>query len=214
MIFTTTKKKVEEPEKYEDDAVLTQFAVKGTENGATKAYSKFSLNKKAMEGFGFEMNKPNVNKIANGFDENNNIILAGTDTGDIYTSIITAKNEFSNGKLLSRLEKQFEIDTTEENEFLLLFDETDGVKMALLCLITESEKSDDTIIPVDEETAQAVAQIKSESIMEPSVSVSEILESDFNEIKSVTDTKEEVFMSQKPVVNPVINGEDNIAGEW
>lgn len=95
MIFTTVKKRVEKEELFPDDAIMALVD------------NKFSLNKKAMELFGFPLNKANESRIANGFDENNVIILSTMDTKDMYTNNVTAKNEFSSQLLVTRLAKQF-----------------------------------------------------------------------------------------------------------
>lgn len=111
MIFTTVKKKVEKEELFPNDAVMTLID------------NKFSLNKKAMELFGFPLNTANTSKIANGYDENNNIVLVNMDTNDMYTNNITAKNDFSSQLLATRLSKQFKLG--EENYFQLNLIEDD-----------------------------------------------------------------------------------------
>ena len=87
MIFTTVKRKTEKQEAFPDIPVLTQHVFKGDKGSKTS----FSFNSKAMELLGFPLNTPNVSKVAHGFDENNNLVLATIDTKDIYTSNITAK---------------------------------------------------------------------------------------------------------------------------
>ena len=124
MIFTTTKKKEEKFEKYPNIAVLTLLGKTSEDTKFAKV--AFSLNTKAMEGFGFPMNTPSVSKIANGYDENNNVVLAAIDTEDSYTSLITAKNTFNSQKLANRLDKAFPGVT----EFELDITEVDGVKFA------------------------------------------------------------------------------------
>lgn len=132
-MFSTTKKKLEVAEKY-DVPVLTQYAL--TKEGERSA-SVFGLNKAAMEAFGFQMNTPLVNKIANGYDEENNLVLAATDTNDAYTSNITAKNTFSSKKLLNRIIKDYNINPEEEHEFLIMVDKLDGEPaIGLLALIS------------------------------------------------------------------------------
>ena len=114
MIFTTVKKKVEKEELFPNDAVMTLVD------------NKFSLNKKAMELFGFPLNTANTSKIANGYDENNNIILSTMDTKDMYTNNVTAKNDFSSQLLATRLSKQFKLDAILDNHFQLNLIEDDG----------------------------------------------------------------------------------------
>lgn len=114
MIFTTVKKRVEKEELFPNDAVMTLVD------------NKFSLNKKAMELFGFPLNTANASKIANGYDENNNIILSTMDTKDMYTNNVTAKNDFSSQLLATRLGKQFKLDTILDNHFQLNLIEDDG----------------------------------------------------------------------------------------
>jgi hypothetical protein len=114
MIFTTVKKRVEKEELFPNDAVMTLVD------------NKFSLNKKAMELFGFPMNVANTSRIANGFDENNNVILTNMDTKDMYTNNVTAKNDFSSQLLATRLSKQFKLDAILDNHFQLNLIEDDG----------------------------------------------------------------------------------------
>jgi hypothetical protein len=114
MIFTTVKKRVEKEELFPNDAVMTLVD------------NKFSLNKKAMELFGFPLNTANTSKIANGYDENNNIILSTMDTKDMYTNNVTAKNDFSSQLLATRLGKLFKLDTILDNHFQLNLIEDDG----------------------------------------------------------------------------------------
>jgi len=114
MIFTTVKKRVEKEELFPNDAVMTLVD------------NKFSLNKKAMELFGFPMNAANTSRIANGFDENNNVILTNMDTKDMYTNNVTAKNDFSSQLLATRLSKQFKLDAILDNHFQLNLIEDDG----------------------------------------------------------------------------------------
>lgn len=125
MIFTTTKKKEVQQEKYPDLAVMTLMGRTSEEKGAKVA---FHLNSMAMKLMGFPLNTPNVSKIANGFDENNNLVLAAIDTGDMYTSNITAKNTFNSQKLHDRINSQWE--DINETEFILQGFEEDGVKYA------------------------------------------------------------------------------------
>ena len=125
MIFTTTKKKEIQQEKYPDLAVMTLVGRTSGEKGAKVA---FHLNSMAMKLMGFPLNTPNVSKIANGFDENNNLVLAAIDTGDMYTSNVTAKNTFNSQKLFERINSQWE--DINENEFILQGFEEDGVKYA------------------------------------------------------------------------------------
>lgn len=114
MIFTTVKKRVEKEELFPNDAVMTLVD------------NKFSLNKKAMELFGFPMNLANTSRIANGFDENNNVILTNMDTKDMYTNNVTAKNDFASQLLSNRLSKQFKLDAILDNHFKLNLIEDDG----------------------------------------------------------------------------------------
>ena len=114
MIFTTVKKRVEKEELFPNDAVMTLVD------------NKFSLNKKAMELFGFPMNVANTSRIANGFDENNNVILTNMDTKDMYTNNVTAKNDFASQLLANRLSKQFKLDAILDNHFQLNLIEDDG----------------------------------------------------------------------------------------
>ena len=107
MIFTTVKKRVEKEELFPNDAVMTLVD------------NKFSLNKKAMELFGFPLNTSNTSKIANGYDENNNILLTNMDTKDMYTNNVTAKNDFSSQLLSKRLSKQFKLNTDLDIHFRL-----------------------------------------------------------------------------------------------
>lgn len=124
MIFTTVKKRVEKEELFPNDAVMTLVD------------NKFSLNKKAMELFGFPMNVANTSRIANGFDENNNVILTNMDTKDMYTNNVTAKNDFSSQLLSTRLSKQFKLDDILDNHFKLnLIEDDDTYKYAGVQLI-------------------------------------------------------------------------------
>jgi len=133
MIFTTVKKRVEKEELFPNYAVMTLLAKLPSDAAGN---TKFSLNKKAMELFGFPLNTPNVSRIANGFDESNNIILATIDTNDMYTNNITAKNDFSSQLLASRLAKQYKLNEIELNHFQLnLLEESVSVKFVGLDLI-------------------------------------------------------------------------------
>ena len=123
MIFTTVKKRVEKEELFPNDAVMTLLA---KQSGDAAGNTKFSLNKKAMELFGFPMNIANTSRIANGFDENNNVILTNMDTKDMYTNNVTAKNDFSSQLLATRLSKQFKLDAILDNHFQLNLIEDDG----------------------------------------------------------------------------------------
>ena len=107
MIFTTVRKRVEKEELFPNDAVMTLVD------------NKFSLNKKAMELFGFPLNTANTTKIANGYDDNNNILLTNMDTKDMYTNNVTAKNDFSSQLLANRLAKQFKLSAIDANHFQL-----------------------------------------------------------------------------------------------
>lgn len=111
MIFTTVKKRVEKEELFPNDAVMTLVD------------NKFSLNKKAMELFGFPLNTANTSKIANGYDENNNIILSTMDTKDMYTNNVTAKNDFSSQLLATRLGKIFNFNDEYPMHFQLVLEE-------------------------------------------------------------------------------------------
>jgi hypothetical protein len=122
MIFTTTKKKVEKEELFPDVAVMTLHKLSEEKGSKTV----FELNRKAMEMLGFPMNTPNVSRIAHGYDESNNLVVATLDTKDIYTSNVTAKNTFSNQKLFERLNKQFNIDGFSVEFFMLELIDTDG----------------------------------------------------------------------------------------
>ncbi len=125
MIFTTTKKKEVQQEKYPDLAVMTLMGKTSEGKGAKVA---FHLNSMAMKLMGFPLNTPNASKIANGFDENNNLVLAAIDTGNMYTSNITAKNTFNSQKLYDRINSQWE--DINETEFILQGFEEDGIKYA------------------------------------------------------------------------------------
>lgn len=141
-MFSTTKRKVEATEKY-DIPVLTQYAL--TKEGE-RSTSVFGLNKAAMEAFEFKMNTPLVNKIANGYDEENNLVLAATDTDDTYTSNVTAKNTFSSKKLLNRLMQDYGINPEEEHEFLIIIDKPEnGPIMGLIALIRDEGTELDTL---------------------------------------------------------------------
>ena len=111
MIFTTVKKRVEKEELFPNDAVMTLVD------------NKFSLNKKAMELFGFPLNTANTSKIANGYDENNNIILSTMDTKDMYTNNVTTKNDFSSQLLATRLGKFFNYNSKYPVHFQLVLEE-------------------------------------------------------------------------------------------
>lgn len=141
-MFSTTKRKIELTEKY-DIPVLTQYAV--TKDGE-RSSSVFGLNKAAMEAFGFQMNTPLVNKIANGYDEENNLVLAATDTDDTYTSNVTAKNTFSSKKLLNRIVQDYSINPEKEHEFLIMIDKPEsGPIMGLIALIRDEGTELDTL---------------------------------------------------------------------
>lgn len=160
MIFTTTKKKEERVEKYPNIAVLTLLG-KTTED-IKFAKVAFQLNKRAMEAFGFPMNTPSVSKIANGYNENNEVVLAAIDTKDGYTSLITAKNTFNSQKLANRLEKAF----PGIIEFRLNIVDIDGVKYS-------------TVSPIDLDKEIAMEEVEDallveqENIPEPEVEIPE-----------------------------------------
>ena len=120
MIFTTVKKRVEKEELFPNDAVMTLLP---KQSGDAAGNTKFSLNKKAMELFGFPLNTANTSKIANGYDENNNIILSTMDTKDMYTNNVTAKNDFSSQLLATRLGKFFNYDSKYPVHFQLVLEE-------------------------------------------------------------------------------------------
>lgn len=171
MIFTTTKKKQEKVELFPDMAVLTQFPyVKDSKFSKTV----FKLNPKAMEAFGFTMNTPNVNKIANGFDEHNNIVLAALDTNDIYTSNVTAKNTFSSQKLMERIASELGIDMAEQHHFELKVAEYDGVKVSYLELLdTNAKEEEETSEEVFDVVTLAEAHLVTNSPMAEDAEVSE-----------------------------------------
>ena len=127
MIFTTVKKRVEKEELFPNDAVMTLVD------------NKFSFNKKAMELFGFPLNTANTSKIANGYDDNNNILLTNMDTKDMYTNNVTAKNDFSSQLLANRLAKQFGLyGTPARDHFQLnLVGEDGGYKFVGVNLINQ-----------------------------------------------------------------------------
>jgi hypothetical protein len=95
MNFSVTKKKLEKEELYPGVPVLIQ-------NGTS-----FQFNEEAMRRFGFPLNRANVSKITNGFDDENKLALAVLNTDTAYTNNVTAKNTFSSAKLTERLISQF-----------------------------------------------------------------------------------------------------------
>ena len=161
MIFTTTKKKVEEKEMFPNDAVLTQHVLPENEKGK----SVFSLNSKAMQLLGFPMNTANTSKITHGFDENNNLVLATIETDGPYTSNVTAKNTFSNLKFFERLAKQFGIDGFSEQYFrLYLIEEDNTGKFVGMELIPKV-----TVDVVEEEVEDIIDEPMMEDVDEDTV---------------------------------------------
>ena len=217
MIFTTVKKRVEKEELFPNDAVMTLVD------------NKFSLNKKAMELFGFPLNTANTSKIANGFDESNNIILATMDTNDMYTNNVTAKNDFSSQLLATRIDKYFKLDEVgfRDNYFKLnLIEEGIGVKFVGLDLIhsidvkevryNDEEPSDfhpfiepleEELIAIETAHADEIAQID-EVIEESQLSCAELLPAPPEEIILI-DTQEEFVAIEQvipaEIVKKVIN---------
>lgn len=156
MIFTTTKKKQEKLELFPDTAVLTQFPYNKDVKGSKTV---FKLNSKAMNDFGFPVNTPNASKIANGFDEENRVVLAAVDTNDIYTSNITAKNTFSSQKLMERIAGELNLDMSNQHHFALSVAEYDGIKASYLTLmdttaVEEEVMEDEVVESVQEELAE------------------------------------------------------------
>lgn len=141
MIFTTVKKKKEVTEKYPSLPVLTLLGkTSDKEKGAKVA---FHLNSLAMSLMGFPMNTPNISKIANGFDEDNNLVLAAMDTEDMYTSNITAKNTFNSQKLYERICGIYPQVEGYTAEFELVVTEVDGVKYAHVYPLVTAEDCED-----------------------------------------------------------------------
>jgi len=132
MNFTTVKKRVEKEELFPNDAVMTLLT---KQSGDAAGNTKFSLNRKAMELFGFPVFMANTSRIANGFDDNNKVILATMDTNDMYTNNVTAKNDFSSQLLSTRLAKQFKLAEYENHFMLNLIEESVGVKFIGVALI-------------------------------------------------------------------------------
>lgn len=168
MFFTTTKKKQEKVELFPGIAVLTQLPY--TESDKAISKTTFVLSNTAMSEFGFPLNTPNVSKLANGFDDANLVVLAAVDTGDIYTSNITAKNTFSSQKLLERLVSQFDLDPTVENNFLLDIKEHDGIKYAEIFQKSETTNLNDGVVDSKEtvvqtpEVEEVVVEVVTESV--------------------------------------------------
>ena len=111
MNFSVTKKKLEKEELYPGVPVLIQ-------NGTS-----FQFNEEAMRRFGFPLNRANVSKITNGFDDENKLALAVLDTDTAYTNNVTAKNTFSSAKLTERLISQFGGGILDSRVFKLEFTE-------------------------------------------------------------------------------------------
>lgn len=168
-MFSTTKKKLEPTEKY---AAPVMTYLPSDKDGVRSNYV-FSLNKAAMEAFGFPMNTPNTSKVANGYDEMNNLVLAAIDTQDTYTSVVTAKNTFSSKKLFSRLAAQHdEVNENTVSEFGLIF--TEGSKEALIALIVPDVEEDFVETPPSiEELVEGTKEVSEtdfqEAVVSPSV---------------------------------------------
>lgn len=174
MIFTTVKKRVEKEELFPNDAVMTLVD------------NKFSLNKKAMELFGFPLNTANTSKIANGYDENNNIILSTMDTKDMYTNNVTAKNDFSSQLLATRLGKFFNYDGKYPVHFkLVLEEEVAGDKfigVALINAVNVPEEKIGNEEPLDfhpfidpfEEELKAIETLHADEIAQQSEEIEEL----------------------------------------
>lgn len=147
-MFSTTKKKLEAVEKYAAP-VITYYPSAGEGSN-----SYFGLNKAAMEAFGFPMNTPNQSRIANGYDDSNNLVLAAIDTKDIYTNNVTAKNTFSSKKLVERLSSVYadDFNSKEITEFGLVFDGD----TAILALIVPDDIPEETFI----ETPPTIEEIQ------------------------------------------------------
>lgn len=138
MKFTTNLilKKDKPVEKY-DYPVLTQHSYNVEDKGA---YTKFELNKAAMEEFGFTPNTPNVNKINWGVDEDTGSLLLANTKGLVEEKLsqITAGNTFANLSFMDKLMKIFPVDPLEIHEFKLTLQEDDnGIVVASLELMNQ-----------------------------------------------------------------------------
>ena len=97
------------------------------------------------------MNTPNVSKVANGFDEDNNLVLAVMDTKDMYTSNITAKNTFNSQKLYERICSIYPQVEGYAAEFELVVKEIEGIKYAYVyplvtALVTDEDCQDSEVM--------------------------------------------------------------------
>ena len=169
MIFTTVKKKKEATEKYPSVPVLTLLGkTSDKEKGAKVA---FHLNSLAMSSMGFPMNTPNVSKIANGFDEDNNLVLAAMDTEDMYTSNITAKNTFNSQKLYERICSIYPQVEGYTAEFKLAVREVEGVKYAYVYpLVTDEDCQECEVMGVIDADNEGEA-LPADAIEEPQVNI-------------------------------------------
>jgi len=142
-LFTTdllVRKVVQE--KYPNEAVLTQFPY-SAEN-AKFINTRFVLNKKAMEMLGLQNETAKANKITWGRSITGEPMLAAiTGVDKAKESDITAENTFSSLRFLKFLEKTFEIDATNENNYNLEITDDEGIKVATLKLREENNTTED-----------------------------------------------------------------------
>lgn len=168
MRFTTKLSlKKDKEELYPDNAVLTQLPYNVEDKGAN---TKFILNTKAMNDFGYILDTPNVNKITWGIDDDNEsdtykqLLIANLDSEGKTDkdSNITANNSFSNQKFMDKLVKQFGIDPTVEHNFEVMIVELDGINVAnLVSFIPESYEA----VVESEEIEESIGRVQGERVI-------------------------------------------------
>lgn len=112
--FSYKKEKEQIVEKYPNLPVMT-FVGEGS-------YAKFALNAKACEMLGYEETTPTA-KISFAKDEDNNdkmVILNSTGQVTENQSNLFASREFANKKFLTRINKEFDMEVKQGDEFLLV----------------------------------------------------------------------------------------------
>lgn len=124
--WSIPQKRTRKVEKYEDKAVITMCIVP-----LSKGVRKFTLNKKAIETLGFDLD--GLDSIVLGFS-NGNIYCANSKNLKVDTAYSIAKQgSFSNAKLYTYVQDYLNLDVSRENDFELIPSDQESVfKMQII----------------------------------------------------------------------------------
>lgn len=143
MITFSFKTKKEQPkEKYEFPA-LTQVAYSGEKNSV----AKFEFNKAALSALGYPEDLKEC-KLSVGMAEGMLCIVNTTGLETDHQFSMNLNGSVNSKILLNRIQKHFEIDETQDNEFKLIINETDNMLYAHLdpnMEVVEVEETTDAI---------------------------------------------------------------------